>query len=175
MTNDRWSRWTLAATICALLALPASAAGEDESSVMAFLKIGVGARAEGMGGAYVAHADDATAIYWNPAGLVEVGSLRADLSHHEWFQDIRLEYLGAVLGRESSAYGLGFTFNTAGEIERRVIASSQPLGTFSSHDMAVSLSYARKMGPRWNLGFSVKTLYEKIYLDAAWGWALDLG
>ena len=34
-----------------------------------FLKIGVGARAIGMGGAFVAVADDATAIYWNPAGI----------------------------------------------------------------------------------------------------------
>jgi len=30
---------------------------------------GVGARAEGMGGAFVAVADDATAVYWNPAGI----------------------------------------------------------------------------------------------------------
>src|SRR3990170_2822395 len=30
---------------------------------------GVGPRAEGMGGAFVAVADDASAVYWNPAGL----------------------------------------------------------------------------------------------------------
>ena len=34
-----------------------------------FLKIGVGARAIGMGSAYTAVANDATAIYWNSAGL----------------------------------------------------------------------------------------------------------
>ena len=30
---------------------------------------GVGTRAEGMGGAFVAVADDASAVYWNPAGI----------------------------------------------------------------------------------------------------------
>ncbi|MCH7761897.1 hypothetical protein IIA15_10945 [candidate division TA06 bacterium] len=39
------------------------------SNAAAFLDIGVGARAMGMGGSFVAIADDATATYWNPAGI----------------------------------------------------------------------------------------------------------
>ncbi|KPL18847.1 MAG: hypothetical protein AMJ92_05920 [candidate division Zixibacteria bacterium SM23_81] len=154
------------------LSAPHSEAGK---AGLAFLKMGIGARAVGMGEAFVSMADDATALYWNPAGICQLQGGHLTLMHAEWFQDVRLEYLGAALGRESSAYGFSFTFNTAGEIERRVKASHQPLGTFSAHDMALSLSYARKMSPRWNLGLSLKALYEKIYLDDAWGWALDLG
>ncbi|MCB0302022.1 MAG: hypothetical protein KDE52_18315, partial [Calditrichaeota bacterium] len=46
-------------------------AGENDGVTgMSFLKIGVGARAGGMGEAYAAVADDATATYWNPAGLM---------------------------------------------------------------------------------------------------------
>lgn len=37
-----------------------------------FLKIGVGPRATGMGSAYVAVSDDATAMYWNPAGIAGI-------------------------------------------------------------------------------------------------------
>ena len=35
----------------------------------------VGTRAAGMGGAFVAVADDASAVYWNPAGLASAAYL----------------------------------------------------------------------------------------------------
>ncbi len=41
----------------------------DDDYAAAFLDIGIGARALGMGGAYTSLADDGTAFYWNPAGL----------------------------------------------------------------------------------------------------------
>ncbi len=46
-----------------------------------FLKLPVGARALGMGSAFVAMADDATAVYWNPAGLI-FGSQRQVWAEH---------------------------------------------------------------------------------------------
>ena len=55
------------------LILPIIAFAADEGSHAAdFLSHGVGARALGMGSAFVAIADDATATYWNPAGLTKV-------------------------------------------------------------------------------------------------------
>jgi hypothetical protein len=167
----------LTVLMIALLPLLALAAPHSDAGTagLAFLKMGVGARAVGMGEAFVAAGGDATALYWNPAGIAELRGGHIALMHNEWFQDVRFEYLGAVLGRGSHALGFSFAFNTVGEIERRVKASDEPLDTFSSHDMAVAMSYARKMSPSWNLGLSLKALYEKIYLDDAWGWALDMG
>jgi len=49
------------AVMACLLALPATAGAQSLDTV--------GARAQGMGGAFVGVADDASAIYWNPAGL----------------------------------------------------------------------------------------------------------
>jgi hypothetical protein len=46
-----------------------------------FLKVGVGARAMGMGGAFVALANDATASYWNPAGLAQLREAEFSLVH----------------------------------------------------------------------------------------------
>jgi hypothetical protein len=161
------------------LLVPLGAAGEPYSEAgsagLAFLKVGIGARAVGMGEAFVAAADDATALYWNPAGISHISGIDLGLMHAEWFQDVRLEYLGAVLGRGKDAFGLSFTFNTTGGIERRDGPTAEPLGTFDAHDLAWGFSYARRLGNRWRLGGSLKALYEKIHLDDGWGWAVDAG
>lgn len=170
---------TTAVTVLMIVLLPLTVLGAPHSQAgtagLAFLKIGVGARAVGMGEAFVAVGDDATALYWNPAGITEVRRGHLALMHNQWFQDIHFEYLGAVLIRGSYSYGLSLALNTVGDIERRAKASDQPLGTFSSHNMALTLTGARKLGQRWSLGITLKALYEKIYLDDAWGWAADLG
>ena len=49
------------------------AIAEEGSHPAEFLSLGVGARALGMGGMFVSIANDATAAYWNPAGLTEAG------------------------------------------------------------------------------------------------------
>ena len=53
-----------------------------------FLKLGVGARALGMGEAFVAVADDASAPYWNPAGLVFLRQRQVLFMHAEQFGDL---------------------------------------------------------------------------------------
>ena len=63
---------------------------------MTYLKIGVGERADAMGGAYVAMANDASATYWNPAGLVQIGRNELVVSHLDWLVDVDFEYLGYV-------------------------------------------------------------------------------
>lgn len=49
-----------------------SFAADEGAHAAEFLSHGVGARAIGMGSAFVAIADDSTATYWNPAGLANV-------------------------------------------------------------------------------------------------------
>ena len=63
-----------------------------------FLKSPVGARAAGMGGAFVAVADDATAPYWNPAGMVYLPYKEVLPQHTERFGSlVNEDYLGAVM------------------------------------------------------------------------------
>ena len=56
-----------------------------EHRVHNFLQIPVGARSEAMGGAIVGLADDASAIFWNPAGIVKVNNVQAHFSYMKWF------------------------------------------------------------------------------------------
>jgi hypothetical protein len=53
-----------------------------------FLKVGAGARALGMGGAFVALADDASATYWNPAGIVSLSNTELEAMHAEQFGNL---------------------------------------------------------------------------------------
>ena len=105
----------LAASVLAPPAHATKYAGE-------FLKIQVGARALGMGGAFTAVADDATAPYWNPAGMVYLPYKEVVPQHQEKFGSLaNHDYLGAVLpldggkGRHA-ALGVGFVRFAVDEI-----------------------------------------------------------
>lgn len=52
-----------------------------------FLNVGVGARALGMGGAFVAVADDATAAYWSPGGLSHLKSKEVTFMYSQQFDN----------------------------------------------------------------------------------------
>src|SRR5205814_8474887 len=83
----------LCAAAALLAAVPVSAtkyAGE-------FMKIPVGARAIGMGGAFSAVTDDATAPYWNPAGMVYLPYREAMLQHAEQFGSLLNHDVGSVV------------------------------------------------------------------------------
>ena len=62
----------LFAVVLGFTAMPMLAVAEEGSHAAEFLSHGVGARALGMGSSFVSVADDATAAYWNPAGLVQI-------------------------------------------------------------------------------------------------------
>ncbi len=75
-----------------LQTVSAQATGAGSTGVN-FEKIGLGARAAGMGEAFTAVADDSTAMYWNPGGLVLARGTQFSLTHSEWVQGISDEYL----------------------------------------------------------------------------------
>ena len=72
-----------------------------DSHAAPYLRMGVGARALGMGGAFTAIADDATAAYWNPAGLVKIEHIEATFMYAA---NMSVEQLGQHLGLDSLAY-----------------------------------------------------------------------
>ena len=88
----------------------------------AALRRGIGVRAAGMGGAYSAIANDASAVFYNPAGLASpgfgytIGSFDSDEKNHQGsFDLIKLGYLGYggwamrdMAGDELAAYAVGF-------------------------------------------------------------------
>jgi len=142
---------------------------------LAFLQIGAGGRAVGMGEAFTAVANDASATYWNPAGIAVLDRSEFLFMHNKWFQDISHNYAAFTFSNGSHKFGLSYMSSTISGIERRTSPSSEPLGEFDTHDIMAGLSYARTWNNNLQYGLTLKYIYEKIYLESAYGVAVDLG
>ncbi len=129
-----------------------------------FLKIGVGARAVGMGEAFVAVANDASALYWNPAGLAQMSRNELIFSHVNWPVDVRHEFVGYV-HRFGGANALGFSLTALHTDDLEETTEFQPLGTGNYApfgDIAVGLSFARQMTDRFSFGVTLKYMDETL-------------
>lgn len=80
------------------------------TTALPMLKVGAGPRACAMGETFTALSDDVTALYWNPAGLGQVKYPGYFLSHQEFFQDVRTEYLALVTPAGAGQLGVGATW-----------------------------------------------------------------
>ena len=142
-----------------------------------FLEIGVGARALGMGGAFVGTADDASALYWNVAGIARLPQLEVLLVHTEWIADMKFDFVGITL--PLGAFGsLGASITMLGMDEMMVRTVERPEGTgefFSAGDMSLALSYAKNLTDRFAIGFTGRFIQQNIWKETAHGMALDVG
>ena len=129
-----------------------------------FLKIGVGARAVGMGESFVAIANDASALYWNPAGITQLDKNQIIFSHTEWPVDVRHEFFGYVHKLDGfNSIGISVVALHTDDIEETT--EFQPLGTgnfVSFSDVAIGLTFARQMTDRFSFGASLKYIDETI-------------
>lgn len=142
-----------------------------------FLQIGVGSRAIGMGGAFVATANDASAMYWNPAGLGNLNQIEAMFVHANWLADVTFDYAGVVFPlNQYGVLGVNLTMLNMGEMMVRTV--DRPDGTgeyFDASDLAIGLAYGFNLTNRFAIGFNIKYISQKIWHESASGFALDIG
>ena len=141
-----------------------------------FLSIPVGARATAMGSAITASVNDATSIYWNPAGLSSLGTGTFAVEHAQWLVDIDFNYVAVALSTGFGTVGLGVTALTTPEMEVTTVTEQDGTGeTFDAASYAFALAYGRSLTDRFSIGGTVKILQERIWNSSATGLALDLG
>lgn len=160
--------------LAALLPGRALAVGENG---FAFLKLGVGARAMGMGGAYVAEANDPTAVYWNPAGLGGLQSTQISFMHNEWIQDFPQDFACVAtpaFARREGGLALGLSTFYSSELEKRT-DTGLLIGHFGFNDILATGSAAFPLGPGLTGGFSAKYVREMIDQESASSIAGDVG
>ena len=144
------------ATGALLLAVPA---GATDKYAGEFLRVGAGARALGMGAAFLAVADDATAGYWNPAGLNYLNRHSAVYMHAiEQHSQVQYDFIGVVLpqSRElNRASTLGLSLVRLGVDDIPVTPTVEELRPgidFEDGDGNPSTSLPTENNGRWDPG-----------------------
>jgi hypothetical protein len=187
---------TISYKLLLLLAVAAGVATEVAAQKYSneFLSIGIGARAQALGNAMVARADEVTATYWNPAGLVRIPQetgLQLGAMHAEWFAGVgKFDFLSATLPLGDGSKRLGLTairfgidnipntlslFGSDGSINYDNIVE------FSAADYAFLGSYAQQVSRgssdrRLLVGGNLKVVRRVIGTFAdSWGFGLDAG
>jgi hypothetical protein len=145
----------------------------------AFLEIGPGARSLGMGSAYVSVANDASSLYWNPAGIVNVSRPEVQSFYTPWLVETQYYYNTAVV--PLGPYGnLGFSFTaiTMDEMIVRTVQDPEPSDygqKFDAGNISMGIAYAKKLTDRFSFGFQTKFIQESIWQMNAQGFAVDIG
>ncbi len=146
----------------------------DAAAGASFLKLGVGARAAGLGSAYTAIADDVTALHWNPAGLSGMTKREVSAMHAELYAETRYDFIGYAHPTSLLNMGISAVYLTQGSIDGRSVSGSKT-GDFSANDLLVTLGAGKMMIGNAAVGANLKLIQSQIAGSSARGFAFDLG
>lgn len=185
----------LSATAVSAIVFTGSDAAAFDKYAAEFLRIGVGARALGMGGAFVAIADDASAAQWNPAGLALLRQGELMAMHSEHLGSLAShDYLGfaqPLQGDKASGIGIGLVrfsvddipltkhafddLNGDGERQDNEPILTDRFEMKSDDEYGLFLTYAREVRTGWLFGGNVKMLRQGLLDNTSFGIGLDFG
>ena len=143
-----------------------------------FLKLGVDARAIGMGEAYTPVTDDISSVYWNPAGLANnMENSQIFLSHTKWVADISHEYLAFSKPTSLGIFALSTQVLHMPYMDvYEEDTFDQPTGeTFTCYDFAAAITYANSFTDKFNFGFTARYIREGLDEVTSNDISFDLG
>jgi hypothetical protein len=165
----------LSLTIFSVHILPEKSAAQSGGQAGAYLRIGAGVRAQGMGGAFVAVANDVTANYWNPAGLGRIAEPQLIGMYSLLALDRRYNYVAAAYPfRAAGAISLGWVNYSVTNVEARD-ANGALTGDFANGENAFLISYGKTLSHSIAFGGTVKLLSHELAGRSASGVGYDLG
>jgi len=137
----------------------------SEAAVL-FLMISPGARAAGMGEAFVGVADDASAVYWNPAGLAYQYNREITFMHVNWLSGLTNDLFYEFLAYRMSIEGVGtIGFNVIyldlGEQQGMDEQGNETI-KFSSNEFAISASYGATVTDNLAMGVSLRYIRSNL-------------
>jgi hypothetical protein len=173
----RWPLLLLLAALCWIPQLVWAQAKVGTAGVQ-FLKISPSCRAVGMGEAYVAVANDASAIYHNPGAICRLDKPEGILCYIDYAAGLQYGYVGITHPMEkwNGAWAASVTYLTTDQMDETTPEMPNGTGrTFSAGDVAIGATYSQKLTDKFSVGGTLKFLDETLADKSATGWAADVG
>ena len=163
-------------TLFALAAAASDCAGASNEGVSGaqFLRIGVGAKAAGLGEA-ASTLSGAQSLFYTPAGLAGVANMEAYFSQVNWILDTNYSNLAFARRAGGGVFGLAASYLSSPETDKYDKFGTKLSETYSASDMAVTLGYSARLAARANFGISAKYISSKLEDEAATALAFDAG
>ncbi|MGB8658761.1 MAG: PorV/PorQ family protein [Candidatus Zixiibacteriota bacterium] len=155
--------------VLAVFSSTALAETGDGGYADAFLQPGVGARALGMGGAFVGVADDATGGFFNPAGMVQITKKSFGVFYRKMTLDRRLSY--AIYNqpiRDEATIALAWINAGVGDVMGRD-NDGYVTEEISNYQNAVQLFYGRKILEQLSVGLGMEYIQYNLANIRAYG------
>jgi len=152
----------------------------DAGAPGSFLNFGTGARSQAMGSAFTGLCDDASAIYWNPAGLSRLPRNQLTFFNAPLWEDTNYMFMGyGHPTKKLGTFGIGFINLISDEFEYRKTITAYDEGIFHIQQMAFLLAYGRKFFPFLSSGLGFKIVQKRMPLPdgefSGGGFGMDLG
>ncbi|MFA6451109.1 MAG: PorV/PorQ family protein, partial [bacterium] len=139
-----------------------------------FLNVGVNAKAEAMGGAYTAIADNSSSVTLNPGGMMLIPSSQVSVMHNEYLLDITQDYFSYVTNNGKRALGGSLVYFDAGA-QTGYTATNEYTGMFRPTSYALTFAYGANATKVISYGVAVKYIKEKIQDFSGSTFAVDAG
>lgn len=140
-----------------------------------FLRLDSSPRASALAGAYVAGSNDPNIIFYNPAGITNLEKTPVSFSFLKHLSDINTVSLASAFNIKGiGKFASSIKYVNYGTIDERD-ESGNKLGTFTSSDLAFTVTYGNSFNENIICGVSAKIIYSNIADYSSIGVASDLG
>ncbi len=157
-------------------ALHANIFAKAGTASLQFLKLGVDARAIGMGESYIAVTDDISSVYWNPAGLAKKYGSQVFVSHTQWPAEIMHDYLAYSQETDYGIFAMSASvLHMSPMPETEEFTFGETGREFNYTDMAYGITYANSFTDKFTFGMTGKFIAENAAEDKIKTYSIDLG
>lgn len=145
----------------------------DDAGVESHFSVGAGNRSLGMGGGYISIANDASATFYNPAGLAFVPHQEATFMYMDLFEGTSYQFAGwAYPDQKLGGFGISFLRIATDDITRT--ENYVVTGSFDYSYSQLLISYGKNLSQDLSVGLSLKILNQSIDSLSDYGVGFDL-